>query len=41
MKVNDYATRSLPCRIGRRMPPIVFIQPEASSIRLRMRWLAP
>ncbi len=23
------------------MPPIVFIQPKASSIRLRMRWLAP
>ncbi len=30
----------MPRSIGRRMPPTLFIQPNASSIRLRMRWLA-
>ncbi len=33
--------RSVPRRTGRRMAPIVFFQPNASLIRLRMRWLVP
>jgi hypothetical protein len=39
-KVNAQPTRSVPRSIGLRMPPMVFIQPKASSIRLRTRWLA-
>jgi hypothetical protein len=30
----------VPRSIGLRIPPTVFIQPKASSIRLRIRWLA-
>ena len=39
-KVKAHPTRSVPRNIGRRIPPTVFIQPNASSIRLRIRWLA-
>ena len=38
-KVKAHPTRSTPRSIGRRIPATVFIQPNASSIRLRIRWL--
>ena len=39
VKVKAQPTRSRPRNLVFSCPPIVFIQPKASSIRLRMRWL--
>ena len=39
MKVKAQPTRSRPRNLVFSCPPIVFLQPKASSIRLRMRWL--
>ncbi len=38
--VKARLTRSTPRSIGRRIPATGFIQPNASSMRLRTRWLA-
>ena len=39
-KVKARSTRVGPCGFVRRRPAMVFIQPNASSIRLRTPWLA-
>ena len=38
-KANDQPTRSTPRNLVLRWPATVFIQPKASSMRFRMRWL--
>ena len=40
-KGEAHPTRSRPRNLVRSWPPTVLIQPRASSIRLRMRWLTP
>ena len=38
-KVKAKPKRGRPRSMGRLMPPTLFTQPKASSMRLRIRWL--